>query len=258
MESLNDDVLLHIFSLYSEKINLLRLVCKKWKILLPYKIMKIISSSNDKNRSIKYNFNYNCIKVNLIETTIFEVDGIADLDNFFMSLYKGKVVPTMVYEESFVPSVITDSITNCCKYKMVIRSNFTYKLLVYDPSAKSKTFDLYIPFITHGNHVFDFKYFMIEVRDILPNEFGPIKVSYDVKMKKNYEEYYYKICRDLPVKYLDNMIKYTIADSNYKVLYDRYFPNGKFVDKPILPNKKSENYINCCPCCGKIDKIKDY
>ena len=256
MEKLSDDPLLHIFSFHDEKISPLRLVCKIWCSLLPYKIIKILINAQKKDKynrkiSIDYFINNDTIDIGFFETINFSITAtFLELYDIINNISTGNLAPS-VTNKNIIVSKDKNLITQCSSIKKTIRSDYKYKIKITDSSNTISTYELTIPFITNKSIVYNFGNFSIECRDILINEFKEISITKMIKstFDTNLDEYYYKVSRDIPFKFF-NSIMFNPQNDNlspyyYKEIHDKYI---EIKNKTIKNNTKKRSV---CPCCGE-------
>ena len=214
---LNLDTLLNIFT-YIPKVKKLRLVCKLWYELLPYKIIKFYKLIDD--IEIKYFVNGQCIHINIFNKLITLTGSFLEIFDELVNTRFTKIE----YETDCVPKFIDTQIINqCSTMKKLIFSNRIYKILIRTSENIVYQYQIFIPLIIHDKIIYDFKFFTLECRDLLPNEFKPISIIIKtISSIKNYDINFYNITRDLPVSVFSSiMFNYLpkIKDTEYLKYY---------------------------------------
>jgi len=220
---LNVDTLLNIFN-FIPKISKLRLVCKLWHQLLPYKIIKLYKSEEINSSVIKYSINDNSIYITIDFKSIVLTGTFLEMFDELTNISK-YYIKNMKYETNFKPKLIEESVNKSTNNKTSVISNSMYKVLLRIAENQKYEYEIFIPLVIHDSMIYDFKFFKLECRDILPNEFKAIAIRIrnnrsDKKLEHDIN--YYKITRDL-INLVFNNIVFDYLPKVKATDYNKYY-----------------------------------
>jgi hypothetical protein len=257
MESLPHELITSIIGFVRESSNLkiLRLVNKTFYACMHYKVIKIYPVDN-------YNLELKVKDGSIVIDYKQQHEQVSDHTSFTYKFFNMLETMNSViqYEDNFEHKRMNIEMTRHNKDKHFVLQDKQYDMIVYSNYNNQNKHQFKFKVPVNGG-VYDFKYFLLELRDMLPRENKDISLQsiskFDSNFKKEYtyEIYYYKISRDLPDSVFEKIMfnkMFNMEKSRYETFYKEI--EDKVAKYKILKEKeaKARRCVHICPCCMKV------